>query len=161
MKMFKNWTIGRRLVTGFGLAGLTLLVISFFSYRNITGLIENDGWVEHSNQVRIELANLLSELKDAETGQRGYLLTGDESYLEPYEAASREIKGTFTEVVNRTADNPSQQRLLASLSPLIDRKLAELKETIELRRTQDLEAALKLDFIGSRGIGESVCGTVP
>ena len=144
MKMFKNWTIGRRLVTGFGLAGLTLLVIAFVSYRNITGLIDNDGWVEHSNQVRIELANLLSELKDAETGQRGYLLTGNESYLEPWEAASREIKGTFTEVVNRTADNPSQQRLLASLSPVIDSKLAELKETIELRRTQDLEAALKI-----------------
>jgi methyl-accepting chemotaxis protein len=144
MKMFKNWTVGRRLVTGFGLAGFTLLVIAFISYRNITGLIEYDGWVEHSNQVRIELANLLSELKDAETGQRGYLLTGNDTYLEPWEAASRKIKGTFTEVVNRTADNPSQQRRLASLSPLIDSKLAELKETIELRRTQDLEAALKI-----------------
>ena len=95
MKMFKNWTVGRRLVTGFGLAGFTLLVIAFISYRNITGLIEYDGWVEHSNQVRIELANLLSELKDAETGQRGYLLTGNDTYLEPWEAASRKIKGTF------------------------------------------------------------------
>lgn len=142
--MFKNWTVGRRLVASFGLAGLTLVVIAFVSYRNITGLIENDGWVEHSNQVRITLADLLSELKDAETGQRGYLLTGDESYLAPHEAALHEIQGTFADVVKRTADNPSQQRRLAGLSPLIDGKLAELKETIELRRTQDLEAALKV-----------------
>ena len=144
MKMFKNWTVGRRLVTGFGLAGLTLLVIAFVSYRNITGLIENDGWVEHSNQVRIELADLLSEMKDAETGQRGYLLTGIDSYLEPHEAALREIKGTYADVVKLTADNPHQQRRLASLSPLIDSKLAELKETIELRRTQGFDAALKI-----------------
>jgi methyl-accepting chemotaxis protein len=144
MKMFKNWTVGRRLVTGFGLAGLTLLLIAFVSYRNITGLIDNDAWVEHSNRVRIELANLLSELKDAETGQRGYLLTGVDSYLQPYEAALQEIGSTLADVVKLTADNPHQQRRLASLSPLIDAKQAELKETIELRRTQNLEAALKI-----------------
>src|ERR1700691_6109793 len=113
MSLFGNWTGGRRLVVGFGLSALTLMLVALVSYRNAHLLIENDGWVEHSNQVRIELANLLSELKDAETGQRGYLLTGNESYLEPWEAASREIKGAFTEVVNRTADNPSQERLLA------------------------------------------------
>jgi methyl-accepting chemotaxis protein len=142
--MFKNWTVGRRLVTGFGLAGLTLLSIAFISYRNITGLIDNDGWVEHSNRVRIELALLLSELKDAETGQRGYLLTGVDSYLDPHQAALPEIKDTFAEIVKLTADNPDQQRRLASLSPVIDSKLAELKQTIDLRRAQDPGAALKI-----------------
>jgi methyl-accepting chemotaxis protein len=144
MKMFKNWTVGRRLVTGFGLAGFTLLVIAFVSYRNITGLIDNDGWVEHSNRVRLQLANLLSEMKDAETGQRGYLLTGVDSYLQPHDAAVQEIGGTFADIVRLTADNPRQQRRLASLSQVIDSKLAELKQTIDLRRTQNLDAALKI-----------------
>ena len=142
--MLKNWTVGRRLIAGFGLAGLTLVVIAFVSYQNITTLIENDDWVEHSNRVRIELAILLSDVKDAETGQRGYLLTGVDSYLQPYEAAVQEIGGTFADVVKLTADNPRQQRRLASLSPLIDSKLAELKQTIELRRNQNLDAALKI-----------------
>jgi methyl-accepting chemotaxis protein len=142
--MFRNWTVGRRLVTGFGLAGLTLLVVAFVSYRNITGLIENDGWVEHSNRVRIELATLLSEMNDAETGQRGYLLTGVDSYLEPHEAALPEIKNTFANLVRLTADNPREQHRLVSLSSLIDSKLAVLKETIDLRRTQGLDAALKI-----------------
>jgi methyl-accepting chemotaxis protein len=141
--MFKNWTVGRRLVSGFGVAGLTLVLIAFVSYRSITGLIENDGWVEHSNQVRLQLATLLSELKDAESGQRGYLLTGIDIYLEPYDGALRGIKGTLAEAVKLTADNPSQQRRLAALSPVIDSKLAELKETIGLQRTQGVDVALK------------------
>jgi methyl-accepting chemotaxis protein len=149
MKMFSNWTVGKRLAIGFGLAGLTLLVIAFVSYRNINSLIANDGWVEHSHQVRIDLAGLMSELKDAETGQRGYLLTGTDSYLEPYATALREIRNTLAEAVSLTADNPHQQRRLAALSPLIDSKLAELKETIDLRRTQGLEAALKIVQNGS------------
>jgi methyl-accepting chemotaxis protein len=142
--MFKNWTVGRRLITGFGFAGLALVVIAFFSYRNITGLIENDGWVEHSNQVRIELADLLSQLKDAETGQRGFLLTGSEAYLEPYETALRAIRGTLADAIKLTADNAHQQHRLTSLTPLIDSKLAELKETIDLRRTQGFDAAVKV-----------------
>jgi methyl-accepting chemotaxis protein len=142
--MFKNWTVGRRLVTAFAMAGLTLLLVTFVSYRNITGLIDNDGWVEHSNRVRIELADLLSQLKDAETGQRGYLLTGVDSYLEPYASALQQISSTFADVVKLTADNPRQQRRLTSLSSVIDSKLAELKETVELRRTKGIEPALKI-----------------
>ena len=142
--MFGNWTIGRRLITGFGLSALVLAVIALVSYRSITGLIDNDAWVEHSNQVRIQLALLLSELKDAETGQRGFLLTGNDSYLEPYESAVRGIKGTLGEAVKLTADNPRQQHRLATMSPVIDQKLAELKQTIDLRRSQGFDAALKI-----------------
>jgi methyl-accepting chemotaxis protein len=142
--MFSNSTVGRRLAIGFGLAGLMLLVIAFISYRNISSLIANDAWVEHSHQVRIDLAGLLSGLKDAETGQRGYLLTGADSYLEPYTTALSGVRNPLADAVRLTTDNPHQQRRLAGLSPLIDSKLAELKETIDLRRTQGLEAALKI-----------------
>jgi methyl-accepting chemotaxis protein len=144
LKMFKNWTVGRRLASGFGLAGCTLLLVAFVSYRNIISLIDNDGWVEHSNRVRIQLSNLLSELKDAETGQRGYLITGLDSYLEPYTAAVPQVSITFADLVKITTDNPRQQRRLESLSPLIDSKLTELKKTIELRRNSGFEAAQKV-----------------
>jgi methyl-accepting chemotaxis protein len=144
MSLFSNWTVGRRLVAGFGLSALTLMLVAVVSYRNAHLLIENDGWVEHSHQVRIQLANLLSELKDAETGQRGYLLTGDDSYLDPDAAANVAIPSTLSDLRKLTADNPDQQRRLANLSQPIESKLAELKQTIDLRRGQGLDAALKI-----------------
>src|ERR1700730_14103620 len=126
MNMFSNWTVGRRLVAAFGLAALTLVIIALISYRNASRLIENDVWVAHTHQVRAELADLLSELKDAETGQRGYIITGEDSYLAPYQSALLAIKSTLDDVRRLTSDNPNQQRRLASVAPLIDAKLAEL-----------------------------------
>jgi methyl-accepting chemotaxis protein len=142
--MFNNWTFGRRLAAGFGLAGLMLVVIAVVSYRNIHGLIETDGWVTHTHLVRTGLADLLSELKDAETGQRGYLITGTEPYLEPYQSALVQIRRSFDEVRRLTADNPAQQRRFSALQPLIDAKLAELKQTIDLRRADGFDAAVKV-----------------
>jgi methyl-accepting chemotaxis protein len=144
MSMFSNWTVGKRLVAGFGLAGLTLVLIAVVSYRNTSRLIENDAWVAHTHQVRTELADLLSQLKDAETGQRGYLITGADSYLAPYQSALGAIKGMLDDLRKITADNPNQQRRLAAVAPVIDAKLAELRETIDLRRNQGLDAAVKV-----------------
>jgi CHASE3 domain sensor protein len=123
---------------------LTLIIIAVISYRNTYHLIDNDAWVAHTHQVRSELADLLSQLKDAETGQRGYLITNDESYLAPYQAALASIKSTLDDLRKLTSDNPDQQRRLAAISPLIEGKLAELKQTIELRRTQGFDAAAKI-----------------
>jgi methyl-accepting chemotaxis protein len=123
---------------------LTLIIIAVISYRNTYHLIDNDAWVAHTHQVRSELADLLSQLKDAETGQRGYLITNDESYLAPDQAALASIKSTLDDLRKLTSDNPDQQRRLAAISPLIEGKLAELKQTIELRRTQGFDAAAKI-----------------
>jgi methyl-accepting chemotaxis protein len=144
MSMLKSWTFGRKLAAGFGLAGLVLLIIAAIAYRNIYGLIDNDKWVDHSYQVRTTLAQLQSSLKDAETGQRGYIITGDDGYLTPYQAALPQI-GSLVDVAKQlTADNPRQQQRLAELLPLINDKLVELKQTIDLRRSQGLDGALKV-----------------
>ena len=161
MSVFSNWTVGRRLVAGFGLSALTLVLIAVVSYRNAHQLIENDSWVEHSHQVRLELSDLLSELKDAETGQRGYLLTGDDTYLAPHTAAVSSIGSTMADLRKLTADNPNQQQRLNSLQKSIDLKLAELKQTIDLRRTQGLDAALKIVLNNSgKGYMDDVRATV-
>jgi CHASE3 domain sensor protein len=144
MNAFSNWTVGKRLVAGFGLSALTLVVISIVSYHNASRLIENDTWVKHTHQVRTDLGLLLSQLKDAETGQRGYLITGQDSYLAPHQAAIGGIQATLDNLRRLTTDNPNQQRRLSAMAPLIDAKLAELKQTIELRRTQGLDAATKV-----------------
>lgn len=142
--MLSNWTVSRRLWAGFGLAAATLALISALAYRNARMVVENDAWVEHSHLVRIALADLLSLMKDAETGQRGYLISGDEAYLAPYKTAVATIHGVLDDLRKLTVDNPDQIRRLAALAPPIDGKLAELKQTIDLRRSEGFESAAKL-----------------
>jgi signal transduction histidine kinase/DNA-binding response OmpR family regulator/CHASE3 domain sensor protein len=83
-------------------------------------------------------------MKDAETGQRGFLLTYNERYLEPYNAALSAVNGQLDELTQLTRDNPRQQSMIAALKPHIDAKLAELKQTIDQRRTQGADAALAI-----------------
>jgi methyl-accepting chemotaxis protein len=142
--MFSNWTVSKRLLAGFGIATFTLAAIAVVAYRNTSRAVDNDSWVMHTYQVRAELANLQAQLINAETGQRGYVLTGEDSYLAPYQAAIGEIKGTLDDLRKLTADNPDQQRRVTVTAPLVDAKLAELKQTIDIRRNDGFEAAVKL-----------------
>ena len=80
-------TIGKRIGIGFGMPLGFLVVIGGLSYWSTSKLIETSHWVSHTHQVLEGLESLASLLKDAETGQRGYIITGNESYLEPYQAA--------------------------------------------------------------------------
>ena len=145
----QNWTVGRKIAFGFGLSVVILLVVGAVTFRTTDMLIENDHRVTHTHQVLEGLAHVVSMMKDAETGQRGYLLTGDDAYLEPYRAAVGVVRSTMEDVRALTSDNARQQRRAAEAFPLIDSKLAELKKTVELRRTQGAEAAMKEVLTGS------------
>jgi methyl-accepting chemotaxis protein len=142
--MKREWTFGRRLAAAFGLAVVILAAIGGVAYWSTNTLIDNNRWVDHTYQVRTGLADLLSTLKDAETGQRGYIITGDDGYLQPYTSGARQAKTLIDAVRTLTADNPDQQRRFATLASVIDAKLAELAQTIDLRRTQGFDAALKV-----------------
>lgn len=113
------------------------------SYRNTLKLIENQQWVSHTHKVLTELEATLSTLKDAETGQRGYLLTGEERYLEPYHSAIARINKQVVGLQQLTADNKRQQQRIRDLKIVIDSKLADLEGTLNLRRKQNLAAAVR------------------
>jgi signal transduction histidine kinase len=86
----------------------------------------------------------MSQLQDAETGQRGYLLTGEPKYLEPYVRARTRLDADTTALRRAIGDDAPQHLRLDSLDALIRRKLQELAETIELRRTQGMAPSLAL-----------------
>src|SRR5476651_1528378 len=138
-----KWKIGTKIGGGFALALAALLIIGVVSYRSTTALIETAAMVDHTHLVLQNLEQLLSTMKDAESGQRGFLVTGEERYLDPYNAALGESDQTLKSVRSLTQDNPNQQRRLDALEPLIADKFAELKQTIDLRRdpAQGFEAA--------------------
>jgi len=112
------------------------------AYLNITMLREDNQKIIHSDAVISALDDLLSTAKDAETGQRGFLLTGEPKYLEPYNAAKSAIAAKIDAVAELTLDNPAQQARIAPLKRHLDAKTAELQETIDLHNTKGAEAAL-------------------
>ncbi len=129
-----------------GLAGaLVFFVVSTVASLQITqALRENNARVVQTHEIIVAIDLLQSDVQDAETGQRGYLLTGNERYLEPYERARSQLAARFKELESFVGSNLVQQRRLAELRSDIDRKLDELARTIAMRRDGDAQAALAL-----------------
>ncbi|MBB3121759.1 CHASE3 domain-containing protein [Pseudoduganella violacea] len=148
--MNQNWTFGRKLAFGFTVSSTFLIAIGMAAYWSIYVLIATAGSVTHTQRVLEQVSGLLSQMKDAETGQRGYLLTGDPVYLEPFQATSTGIATAMAELRTLTADNPNQQSRLSQAEALMATKFAELKRTIDLRKGGRAGEALNI-VLGGEG----------
>jgi PAS domain S-box-containing protein len=134
----------KRIAGGLGAAAAILLVIGANSYRNTSRLVETIGRVETNQQVSGKIQDLLSQLRETETEQRGYLLAGEEADLKSYQAAVADVEQSIKDLQQLTAKNPKQQQKLDALEPLIARKLALLNKSIDLRERRNVEAALQV-----------------
>ncbi len=123
---------------------LALGVNTAVSIYNVSELFENDAQVDLSRQVLAELNLLLSDIKDAETGQRGFLITNDESYLQPYWSALEHIGLRKQQLQTLAADNPQRQESFKQLESLIEDKLQELDRTIVAHKEVGREAARQI-----------------
>ena len=128
------WTFGRKIAAGFTLSFVVLAVIGVVAYHSVASLTATSYEVTHTHLVLEHIDSLLSLLRDAETGQRGFVITGDEAFLEPYNTATQEIARAQRELRDLTADNAVQGKRLDELAPSITAKLDELRETVEMRR---------------------------
>ena len=131
----------RRVRLGFAFALGCLAVIGLVSYLAVVRLEENAAWVEHTHEVLSSLESLLGAATDSETAERGYVITGDESYLEPYRLAASVVDSETSRLRRLTADNRAQQQRLDSVVMLVSDRLASLRTVIELRRDQGFLAA--------------------
>jgi signal transduction histidine kinase len=104
-------------------------------------LNEDDALVRHTYRVMTTLDHTLGSLQDAETGERGFLITGRTEYLEPYNTGVEHVENDLATLRALTADNPQQQQRLADLAPLVSARLAELGQTIALRSEAGFDAA--------------------
>ena len=137
MMTFKRHLVAALLVLILGcLAG-----VGWLTWRNLQAATESERGERHTREVIQQLGDLLSSLKDAETGQRGFIITGKPDYLEPYQASLAKITSGLADLRRLTADNPQQQQRLDAITPLVASRLAILKETIALRETQGFPAA--------------------
>jgi signal transduction histidine kinase/DNA-binding response OmpR family regulator/CHASE3 domain sensor protein len=131
-------TFKRNLLVGFGLSLLLLIISSVASYTSIQKLVDSSFWVDHTNKVIVELENILGNLKDAETGQRGYLLTSDVQYLEPYNGANQNALNSLDKIKLLTADNPAQQKSSEDLRKLVAQRMAILQEAIDVLKEKKI-----------------------
>jgi PAS domain S-box-containing protein len=126
-----------------GAAILLLAIEGALFFGTWTRFAERESLSVRTRELLTKTESLFSELKDAETAQRGYILTGRDDYLEPYNTALRAIPGQLDDLGKLTLD-PGQQARIVSLRPLVAAKLAELKETIDLQRSGAAAAALRV-----------------
>lgn len=128
-------TIGLALIVGL------LLVNVLVSEWNINRLVENEHRVVHTQQVLTALEEVLSTVTEAETTERGFLITDDERYLTSYERAIDEINETLDRLTRLTRDEQRQQELIAALRVRVTARLEELKRAIAARRAGGFDAA--------------------
>jgi len=137
------------------------LVVSFLSYRSLLQVDTDEFWVLHSYQVQGYLDTLISDLENMETGQRGYVITGQQDFLEPYNTGLADVTKTFQTLQTLTADNATQQQYLGAMQPLIAAKEADLQNSISLRTNGGFNVA-QADVLTDKGkmIMDSIRGVV-
>ena len=123
------------------LAALAVVVgTAILSYRNSKLLLEESAWVIHTHEVREVLARLLSSLEAAETAERGFIITGDETYLAPHNATQREVPEDLRHLHALIGDNAEQDWRFKGLEPHVQSLLQWLRETVETRRHEGVGA---------------------
>jgi PAS domain S-box-containing protein len=138
----------RKVRLGFSFALACLIVLAVVSYLTVVRLNENRAWVEHTHEVLRSLELLLATVTDSETAERGYVITGDERYLEPYRQAAMVVDDQIKHLRALIADNRAQQQRFDSVVALITDRLANLGTVIDLRKNQGFAAAQGVILIG-------------
>ena len=111
-------------------------------YVNFSAMTADRDKADRATNALSQIEVLVSTLKDAETGERGFLLTGEEAYLEPYEHALAALPAELGTVAVIAGSDPVRARMVATIERLTQDRLRHLRRSIEFRRTAGLEAAL-------------------
>ncbi|MCW8130658.1 MAG: CHASE3 domain-containing protein [Planctomycetota bacterium] len=133
-----------KILAGYGLAMILVIGVGVLSVRSVNLLHEDARMVSHTHELLATSWRLMSNLDEAISRSRGFILTGREEYLEPIEGIFASIRDAFGRLRAQSNDNLAQQERLRELEPVIQRRVALVREAIEARRTQGLEASAKL-----------------
>jgi CHASE3 domain sensor protein/signal transduction histidine kinase len=135
-------------IGAFGIAASLFAAIGFASWRSFERSGGATEWVFHTHEVMLAIEGVTAGMRDGEIGQRGYLLTGKEEFLEPLLRAMPRIDGDLRELGRLTKDSPAQQQRLRTLAILVEHKRRFMDETIELQRRGEGGASAQLVATG-------------
>jgi CheY-like chemotaxis protein/signal transduction histidine kinase/CHASE3 domain sensor protein len=131
-------------LAGFLLAVVAVIVVALLGYQSLQSTVATSQNLAKTIEVLAQLDGLLSTLKDAETGQRGYLLTDNDSYLGPYTDAKAALADEFRAMGGLLSDRPEQTRRLETLQNLTNVKMAELESTVVAQQAGQHTKALAI-----------------
>jgi len=129
----------KRIFLVFGIAFLIVIILIYMFSSSFSNLNENTRMLIHNLEVLDNTEELLGLVKDMEAGTRGFALTDDPSYLEPFEIAKQNVPGKLKELNYLLKDNPRQMRYLDTITSLIDRKIGSQNFIIHLRKSDNLK----------------------
>ncbi|HYO10215.1 MAG TPA: CHASE3 domain-containing protein [Tepidisphaeraceae bacterium] len=142
--MTKRWTSDRKIALAFTAALALLAALPMVVYQNKSRLLDSSRLVVHTHEVLDALEAVRLSLVQAESEQRGYLVSGRVEYLEPYKRAAADSRKALARATELTVDNADQQRRLEQLRPLIARRLFELEQACGARLQQGPEVASRI-----------------
>ncbi|MGK7945900.1 MAG: CHASE3 domain-containing protein [Microcystaceae cyanobacterium] len=145
--------IRKILPIGFGSVLFVVMVQNIIFQQMAKQLRDSAEWVAHTYNVQFLMKDLEKTLVDAETGQRGFIYTGQDNFLEPYNDALSAIDNQFEFLKETVSDNPPQVQRLNQTQDLVQKKFDELKETINLKK-QGKEAELRKLVLS--GLGKQI-----
>ncbi len=128
-----------------------IFFISAITFKHLTSVKKTSFYVERSYHVSLELERVISYMKDAETGQRGFLLSKDSTYLKPYKESKFKIDKSFKRLSQLTKDNPEQQRNIIKLQFLINKRKNYLSKNIYLVQNSKIK---REEFLNNLKIGK-------
>ncbi len=136
-------TLLRRTQVALIWVALVPVALATLAWRDIVQYRERVASVSHTRQVLGEMETLFLAITDSETGQRGYLLTGDESYLQPFRAASPQVEQSLARLGELIRESsPDRRARFEELAAAVHLKMGELQDTVQLRRTQGQAASM-------------------
>jgi len=139
-----NQAYNKSLLLGFLMVIAALVVNTGLTFFNLQRLRKNADAVEHQHHVLAELRMLLKILVDAETGQRGFLITEDPKFLAPYESATIALQDKRAAVEKLMSVDPDRRQAFGELNEAIEARINYVKGSLETQRTEGREAVRDL-----------------
>jgi CHASE3 domain sensor protein len=143
-----KWNVGTKIGAGYSIVLVIFIVVALASWRNVERQTQDAAWVTHTREVLTTLARMMTALQEAETDERGFIITGEEAYLSGYNAAIAALEGHRLRLAELVSDNPRQSARIQAVSPLIAERLDTLGRGIEARRKTDFASAQQIVISG-------------
>jgi len=140
-------TLDKKIQAGFVSCSMVLLAVAVISFRNSEKFVDTNQWVNHTHEVLYEFDQVLINSVNVETGARGFVITGEESYLEPFSTSKSRLFDHIRKVKELTRDNPGQQKNIEDIEQLATAQISHHEKTIEARK-QDFEKASQIVVAG-------------
>lgn len=156
-----KWNVGSKLGAGFGIVLAIFVVVGVVSYRGVTELVAASEIRDHTHQVLNELAEVRVSLRQMESSQRSFMLSGLDSYLAPWRDAQASLRQAAQNLRTLTADNANQQRRLDRLAPMVEQRFSHSADGVRTRQEKGLEASVEYVRTGEgTAISDEILGLV-